>query len=304
MPPPLLAAAIPAAASLIGTGMDAIFTGRMNRKSRNFSREMYQRQYDDNLRLWHMQNEYNSPEQQMQRLKAAGLNPHLIYGGSSGGAAGQASSLDAPSAMSARFDKPDTSGLSRAGDSIMNYFAIQTQAAQLDNLEAQRKVLEQDALLRSAQTASTLQGTERSIFDLGLESELRDYSLEARKLAVEGLKQTMSLNTNRDAREAAANASNIKEAAERMLNLTEQRASMRLSQQKDAAEIQRIKADTRRITENIYLMEREGVLKELEIGLRKQGINPNDAVWVRIVGQLLTTTIDNARGFLQRLGIR
>jgi len=31
-------------------------------------------------KMWRMQNEYNSPEAQMRRLKKAGLNPHLVYG--------------------------------------------------------------------------------------------------------------------------------------------------------------------------------------------------------------------------------
>lgn len=44
----------------------------------------YQRQ----LQMWEMNNAYNSPEAQMNRYKAAGLNPHLIYGqGSTGNTA-------------------------------------------------------------------------------------------------------------------------------------------------------------------------------------------------------------------------
>lgn len=33
-----------------------------------------------NIKFWEMQNKYNTPKQQMQRLKDAGLNPALIYG--------------------------------------------------------------------------------------------------------------------------------------------------------------------------------------------------------------------------------
>lgn len=46
----------------------------------------YQRQ----VQMWNMQNAYNSPQAQMQRFIAAGLNPHLIYGQ---GNAGNASSM-------------------------------------------------------------------------------------------------------------------------------------------------------------------------------------------------------------------
>lgn len=45
----------------------------------------YQRQ----VQMWNMQNMYNTPEAQMARFKAGGLNPHLIYGqGNAGNAQG------------------------------------------------------------------------------------------------------------------------------------------------------------------------------------------------------------------------
>ena len=34
----------------------------------------------NNIRFWKMQNEYNTPANQMKRLQDAGLNPNLIYG--------------------------------------------------------------------------------------------------------------------------------------------------------------------------------------------------------------------------------
>lgn len=36
--------------------------------------------YQRAVQMWHMQNAYNDPSAQMARYKAAGLNPHLIYG--------------------------------------------------------------------------------------------------------------------------------------------------------------------------------------------------------------------------------
>lgn len=45
--------------------------------------------YQRSIEMWNMQNLYNSPEAQMNRFKAAGLNPHLIYGqGNAGNASG------------------------------------------------------------------------------------------------------------------------------------------------------------------------------------------------------------------------
>lgn len=40
-------------------------------------------QWNRDLAMWNMTNAYNSPTQQMQRLKEAGLNPNLVYGSGS-----------------------------------------------------------------------------------------------------------------------------------------------------------------------------------------------------------------------------
>lgn len=52
----------------------------------------YQRQVE----MWHMQNAYNSPAEQMKRFGAAGLNPHLIYGQGNAGNAGSMPQYHAP----------------------------------------------------------------------------------------------------------------------------------------------------------------------------------------------------------------
>jgi hypothetical protein len=58
----------------------------MNKKTREWNEKMYERQRNDALADWMRQNEYNTPEAQMQRFKQAGLNPNLIYGQSNEGA--------------------------------------------------------------------------------------------------------------------------------------------------------------------------------------------------------------------------
>lgn len=79
----LLAAASPIA----GAAIDAIssvggglFSANQARKNRQFQERMYYQQLEDNRENWRMQNEYNLPSAQLQRLKDAGLNPLLMYG--------------------------------------------------------------------------------------------------------------------------------------------------------------------------------------------------------------------------------
>lgn len=42
--------------------------------------ELAEYQFDKNVEMWNMMNKYNLPINQMERLRAAGLNPNLVYG--------------------------------------------------------------------------------------------------------------------------------------------------------------------------------------------------------------------------------
>ena len=59
-------------------------------KNRRWQEQMYDKQYQDNVNLWQMQQEYNSPENQVARLKAAGINPSLALSNISTGSASSA----------------------------------------------------------------------------------------------------------------------------------------------------------------------------------------------------------------------
>lgn len=59
--------------------------------------------FNNNVKLWKMNNDYNTPAMQMERLKEAGLNPNLVYG--SGSVAGNTSSQpSAPAVHPSRFE--------------------------------------------------------------------------------------------------------------------------------------------------------------------------------------------------------
>ena len=96
MDPTMLSGIMSGGAQLISTAMSNASVARQNRKSRTFARGMYEKQRDDNIEFWRMQNSYNDPAQQMERLKNAGLNPALIYGQNAGGASGSAGSIASP----------------------------------------------------------------------------------------------------------------------------------------------------------------------------------------------------------------
>ena len=62
--------------SLLGGGINALSQSSANRANMR----LLERQNQFNIDQWNRENEYNSPIRQMERLKAAGLNPNLVYG--------------------------------------------------------------------------------------------------------------------------------------------------------------------------------------------------------------------------------
>lgn len=77
--------------SLFGLGVSGLnYLSQQQTNLRNA--EMQQRQQHHNVDLWRLNNEYNDPMQQMQRLERAGINPNVLYGQGASGASGISSS--------------------------------------------------------------------------------------------------------------------------------------------------------------------------------------------------------------------
>lgn len=71
------AAAPTMAGKVLGTVGGALLGNRLAHKS---NKKLAQHSFNKNVEMWKMQNAYNAPKAQMQRLQEAGLNPNLMYG--------------------------------------------------------------------------------------------------------------------------------------------------------------------------------------------------------------------------------
>lgn len=163
MPLPILAAAGISAAGSIGS---SLLTNAGTKRAAKFAAK-------ENLAQWHRQNAYNDPSAQMARLRAAGLNPNLIYGSSPSGASGNADALPAVKAPEYKIDNP-VQGFNQFAD------YAKTEAT-TNNLQEHSKVLSQEAILKAAQISDIGIKSARSKFDLGLAKDLRETSLQAAK---------------------------------------------------------------------------------------------------------------------------
>lgn len=275
MPSPLAVPIIQAGAQLLGQGVNAYAQGKMNRKQRKWSEKMYGWQRKDALTDWLMQNEYNKPVNQMQRLKEAGLNPMLVYGNGADVQAGPMRSADSPSwnPQAPQFD------MGEATAPLMGIYNVKMMEEQMKNMEAQRDIMYQDKLLRAAQIIDTIHAAGLKGVDLKYADRLKTASLTQAQETINQTRVNTQVTLDRNEREAAMNSSNIKEAAERILTMRMQRSKIPLEKKMLQAQINNLDKDVE--------------LKEFERQLNEQGVTKGDALWIRMLQQYLGKGIIN-----------
>lgn len=265
---PLLETGLVAGAALAGEGLNMAMQGSMNRKTQKFAREMYQIQKQDNEKFWHMQNDYNSPEAQMARLESAGLNPNMVYG--HGNAIQTAGDIKSPNAPNWSPNAPRVNLGGAVGGAVNTYFDARIKDQQVDNMREQNNLLANQSLEILARIANLNQSTSRSKFDLALAEELRNNTTE---FAKENLRK---ITADRQIADAKATFAETREAKE---NEQIQSAIQNLDRdyQKKGIEMENLRQDI--------------VLKDLDIQLKKLGINPQDPAVMRILGRILNKTL-------------
>lgn len=261
---------------VVGQIYSGFAQGAQNRKSREFSREMYDRQYQDSIKFWNMQNEYNSPQEQRKRLEAANLNPALMYKGGAG--QGMAGNIKTPDVQSAQFRTADMTGL---GLGRMNYlnqiYDMDVKQAQADNMKKQGNLILAETGLKIAQRMSTVQGTRKSKFELELAQELRQNSLDVAVETLRGITSRNDILLNEEERNKVIHGFNIQNSIEDILSKRLGRAKTRQEISNLKEMIKKIKADTS--------------LAWLDHKLGKQGYSRSDPMYMRQIGLHLDTIL-------------
>lgn len=266
MPAPLAAAAIAAGATALSTGGQIYAAGKMNKKTRQWNEKMYGIQRQDAMNDWNMQNAYNSPEAQMQRFKAAGLNPNLIYGQQNEGATVRSTDV--------KSWNPETPDIQTGVKNSIEAFADYTlQQEQVKNMQAARENMAADKLVKEATAVNLLTQGQTMEFDLGQKQRLADTIMQQATATLRQTQTTTQLNINADERADAQNAQSLKEGAERILNSQMQRAVSK-------EQIDQIRATAQNLRSG-------SALNQAEIHLREKGIYPGDPIWIRTLIQLI-----------------
>lgn len=283
-----IAAVIMGVASIVSSLISKSGTSSNNEDQKQFALQQYGMQRSDSLADWNMQNEYNSPAAQMGRLKAAGINPMYAAGNLN---------TSSPAVRSSDFGSynPHPADISAgvrglgeaAAGGVMDYYDIQQKKAVTNNLEAQNTVILQDYLLKKAQTIATTNSGEKTSIDtsLALQSlmqnqRLLDTQFEAQQQNLYNSKVQTQISIDENERRAASNTQSLQEGLERILSIRASREGTRAGTTKTQAETE----ETRQRIQNLLKDEQ---LKQLDINLKRAGVQPSDALWQRILAQLL-----------------
>lgn len=270
----MLGAIIGAGTSILTGGGNAASQAATNAASRRWNEKMFLWQHQANLDDWHRQNQYNSPQEQMSRLKAAGLNPNLVYGEGATTTAGPIKNTGVES-WSPVAPKVDLSGL---GNSLMQYYDAQVKQAQTDNLKVSTNNAAIEGALKAAQIEQTNAQTRKTLAEAGLgetslkySDQLAQISVKAAEASFDKTVQEIASLYDENERRRIMQRETLQKMVAEMALIAEQKAKSEQERVKIRQEIQNLQKDER--------------LKELDINLKKQGVQPGDNIIFRVAAQ-------------------
>lgn len=139
--------------------------------------------WNKNLEYWNLQNSYNAPAAQVARLKAAGLNPNLVYGNGSAELTAQ-SVAGAQPADVGQMSPIDLSGYGKSGSQgLADYMMLRTGAAQIRNMEASAAAQEASARYTGSKIKTESLSQDSILlenYSKRLENEFKEYTKQMR----------------------------------------------------------------------------------------------------------------------------
>lgn len=257
----LASAAIAGGAALASTATNAMVAGKMNKRGERHANKMWEKQGQRELEYFNLQNAYNDPSAQMQRLKDAGLNPNLVYGN---GATTESAPISPKSAQPVNFRSPEID----LGGVVMNALQARQLESNIARTEAETRAID----ARTAGTTFQNQLNER----IGIDKMYERYTIANEKLDTESKKMMAEY----DAWQAGAfqgkptddPSSPIAKAVKAGYN----EAEVQLENAKKLGDIRAY----------------ETTIKKFEASLTEQGLPANSPWYAKILGDLIMKTLN------------
>lgn len=239
----------------------------------DFNNSQAELEYERNLALWNMQNEYNSPMAQKQRLTDAGLNPNLVYGS---GSATTAASAAAPYSA-AKYQAPhaERATVNAPQLQVDPYQAVQISQS-LGLVRAQREQVE-------AQTDAVKQSTKNSAID----ELIKAVELGGHKLTLQQREQLYDV-TIEQARE------NLRKTTGEVANLHHLAVNIQTRSNLNEQQLDKVAQEIRnlRLTHDV---------ESFKLRLLKLGVSDRDGLITRVASRLILANENEITSFIDGL---
>lgn len=233
----------------LNTGGGIIAQALANKRNKEAAELAYKR----GIKVWNMQNEYNTPKAQMERFAAAGLNPNLIYGQGNSGNASSGPTYNPPKYEGAN-PIPDFKGVAQ------NYLNAQQITAGIEQVQAATELTRQKTNTEVINQTLKGLGKDKLAIDINKLQALLPYQTEIAKNDAETSKYKTQELVTRIASMGQAQAKNL---------LEQEYIKKQLTQADIDADIKR--------TQLVY--------QRYSNELRKRGFTEKDNVVIRALGQ-------------------
>ncbi|AXH73993.1 MAG: DNA pilot protein [Microviridae sp.] len=220
-------AVLSAGAGILGGILGNSSQQNANFENQRFSLQMYQKQRADALADRAFENEYNSPAAQMARLKAAGLNPNLVYGNG-------ASQVQSVNTRASKADSPSIqpSNFGFIQNAAMAAFDVIKTQQQINLLQEQVKTQKELGNLYNAKDAeSRVMASLNKARTAG--QDIANYIRgETKQTEIQKINADLKFTLDENQRRAALNSENVKQAVENILLLKARTAQSQAEKEK------------------------------------------------------------------------
>lgn len=155
-----------------------------NKQTNEGNMKLAEYQHQKNMEMWDKNNQYNSPQNQMARLKAAGLNPNLVYGsGAVANSSGQIPQYQAPK-VDWRMQSPiDMNSV------LQTYQSLALNNAQVDNIKSQTEKTKTENLGLISDLVGKQEGAKNApkLAELGLSQKSAENEEAQKRLVLQKL---------------------------------------------------------------------------------------------------------------------
>lgn len=237
------AAAAQAAGGILGGVLGHESAKKLQRWEHGNNQALMQQQFNNNVDMWNMQNAYNNPSAQMQRMRDAGLNPALMYGkNATGSTSGNAGAIAPVKPLQTQGRNATMSGMNAAMQAMHAFADLKLKKVQASNVESQTEKNNEEIVL--IKTREIAQGLENSLFKYRKEGLISDNTLKAftnslnditkmdqadyLKHKAEHMRWQSGLTEGEISRRNEKHAQDMLKAGQEILNLKQQRKNMQI----------------------------------------------------------------------------